>query len=211
MIGNDALGRLTNMAQEVSDGKISLDDFQTSLQESASEEKEKKSILKQNKKDADDASFTSSPRSPSDDDDDEEEDDEEEGGEIKELLDYIGSAGAGVGVSKESSTPQPTTELAKHQVYLRKLNFQERVSEEVKKALKPAFAAKTVSKDQYKEIMRKVVSKTTNSYDGRSELNGKKVKAMVESYVKKYQEVARKDEQKRMKKELDNLVASKIG
>merc|ERR1719187_2832553 len=46
MIGNDALGRLTNMAQEVSDGKISLDDFQTSLQESASEEKEKKSILK---------------------------------------------------------------------------------------------------------------------------------------------------------------------
>ena len=28
MIGNDALGRLTNMAQEVSDGKISLDDFQ---------------------------------------------------------------------------------------------------------------------------------------------------------------------------------------
>ena len=58
---------------------------------------------------------------------------------------------------------------------------------------------------------RKVVSKTTNSYDGRSELNAKKVKSMVESYVKKYQEVARKDEQKKMKKELDNLVASKIG
>ena len=31
MIGNDALGRLTNMAQEVSDGKISLDDFQVSV------------------------------------------------------------------------------------------------------------------------------------------------------------------------------------
>ena len=60
-------------------------------------------------------------------------------------------------------------------------------------------------------LRRKVVSKTTNSYDGRSELNAKKVKSMVESYVKKYQEVARKDEQKKMKKELDNLVASKIG
>ena len=58
---------------------------------------------------------------------------------------------------------------------------------------------------------RKVVSKTTNSYDGKSELNAKKVKSMVESYVKKYQEATRKDEQKKMKKELDNLVASKIG
>ena len=44
--------------------------------------------------------------------------------------------------------------MAKHKLYLSKLNFQERVSEEVKKALKPAFAAKTVSKDQYKDIMR---------------------------------------------------------
>ena len=28
IIGNDALGRLTNMAEQVSDGKIGLDDFQ---------------------------------------------------------------------------------------------------------------------------------------------------------------------------------------
>ena len=28
MIGTDALGRLTNMAEQVSDGKIGLDDFQ---------------------------------------------------------------------------------------------------------------------------------------------------------------------------------------
>ena len=56
-----------------------------------------------------------------------------------------------------------------------------------------------------------MVSKTTNSYDGRSDVNAKKIKSLVESYVKKYQEVARKDEQKKMKKELDDLVASKIG
>ena len=56
--------------------------------------------------------------------------------------------------SAKAEAPQPTTEMAKHKIYLNKLNFQERVSEEVKKALKPAFAAKTVNKDQYKDIMR---------------------------------------------------------
>ena len=80
---------------------------------------------------------------------------------LRELLEYIGSGGVGgaVGGGRQeaaSTSQQPTTELAKHQVYLRKLNFQERVSEEVKKALKPAFAAKTISKDQYKDIMRLV-------------------------------------------------------
>lgn len=208
IIGNDALGRLTNMAEQVSDGKIGLDDFQASLHESSlgnlsldADERGKKSILKPKKKDIDDISFASSPS-----------DDEGDGGEIKGLLEYIGVGGV-AGMSKEpsTSTAQPVAEMAKHQVYLKKLNYQEKVSEEVKKALKPVFAAKTINKDQYKDIMRKVVSKTTNSYDGRSELNAKKVKTLVESYVKKYQEVARKDEQKRMKKELDDLVASKIG
>ena len=65
----------------------------------------------------------------------------------------------GAGPSKEPSTSsaQPVTEMAKHQVYLKKLNYQEKVSEVVKNALKPVFAAKTINKDQYKDIMRFVV------------------------------------------------------
>ena len=42
-------------------------------------------------------------------------------------------------------------------------------------------------------------------------MNAKKVRALIDSYVKKYQEVARKDEQKRIKKELNDLVSSKKG
>ena len=81
------------------------------------------------------------------------------------LLEYIGVGGVAgsVGSGKEpsTSTAQPVAEMAKHQVYLKKLNYQEQVSEEVKKALKPVFAAKTINKDQYKDIMRFVVVLTS--------------------------------------------------
>ena len=67
----------------------------------------------------------------------------------------------GSGKEPSTSTAQPVAEMAKHQVYLKKLNYQEQVSEEVKKALKPVFAAKTINKDQYKDIMRFVVVLTS--------------------------------------------------
>ena len=43
--------------------------------------------------------------------------------------------------------------------YLRKLNRQERVVEEVKLAIKPYYAKGRINKDEYKDIMRKAVPK----------------------------------------------------
>jgi len=46
--------------------------------------------------------------------------------------------------------------------YLKKLNHQERVVDEVKLALKPHYARKKVNKEQYKEILRRAVPKVVN-------------------------------------------------
>ena len=43
--------------------------------------------------------------------------------------------------------------------YLKKLNRQERVVEEVKLALKPHYGKKIINKDDYKEILRRAVPK----------------------------------------------------
>ena len=43
--------------------------------------------------------------------------------------------------------------------YLKKMNRQERVVEEVKAAIKPHYAAGRIDKHDYKEIMRKAVPK----------------------------------------------------
>lgn len=43
--------------------------------------------------------------------------------------------------------------------FLKKLNRQERVVEEVKMVLKPHYAKKHVTKEEYKEILRKSVPK----------------------------------------------------
>lgn len=45
--------------------------------------------------------------------------------------------------------------------FLRKLNRQERVIEEVKLVLKPHYNKKHVTKDEYKDIMRKAVPKVS--------------------------------------------------
>ena len=45
--------------------------------------------------------------------------------------------------------------------YIQKLNRQERVVEEVKHVLKPHFLRKYITKDDYKEIMKKSVSKVS--------------------------------------------------
>lgn len=45
--------------------------------------------------------------------------------------------------------------------FLRKLNRQERVIEEVKLVLKPHYTKKHVTKDEYKDIMRRAVPKVS--------------------------------------------------
>jgi PHD and RING finger domain-containing protein 1 len=98
--------------------------------------------------------------------------------ELKHLLSKELSAVVG-----QDDVPESAMDLAKHKLYLQKLQYQEKASEEVKRALKPAFARKAVSKEQYKEIMRKVVSKVCNAYDGKSDVNVKKIK--VDSRIRR--------------------------
>nr|KAG5702357.1 hypothetical protein BaRGS_002139 [Batillaria attramentaria] len=61
--------------------------------------------------------------------------------------------------------------------------FQSRVIEEVKQAIRPYFSSRQITKDEYKEILKKCVPKVTHS----GEINPKKISHLVTAYVKKYQ------------------------
>ncbi|PIK48686.1 putative PHD and RING finger domain-containin g protein 1 [Apostichopus japonicus] len=69
--------------------------------------------------------------------------------------------------------------------YLKKLYHQERVVEEVKLALKPFYQKKEVTKDEFKDIMRKAVHQVSHSKSG--EINPVRIRSLVEGYVKKFQ------------------------
>ncbi|XP_065351213.1 PHD and RING finger domain-containing protein 1-like [Cloeon dipterum] len=79
--------------------------------------------------------------------------------------------------------PSSAVELQVKEKYLKKLNHQERVVDEVKLALKPHYARKKVNKDQYKEILRRAVPKICHSR--RREINPHKVRRLVSAYIKK--------------------------
>lgn len=75
-------------------------------------------------------------------------------------------------------------ELQVKEKFLKKLNRQERVVEEVRLALKPYYTSKRISKGDYKEILRKCVPKICHTKSG--EINPIKIKEMVKGYVKKF-------------------------
>nr|XP_026501798.1 PHD and RING finger domain-containing protein 1 isoform X1 [Vanessa tameamea]XP_026501799.1 PHD and RING finger domain-containing protein 1 isoform X1 [Vanessa tameamea]XP_026501800.1 PHD and RING finger domain-containing protein 1 isoform X1 [Vanessa tameamea] len=68
--------------------------------------------------------------------------------------------------------------------FLKKLNRQERVVEEVKLVLKPHYNKKRVTKEEYKDILRRAVPKICHNKSG--EINPTKIQALVEAYVKKF-------------------------
>lgn len=74
--------------------------------------------------------------------------------------------------------------LKKDKTYLKKLHMQERAVEEVKLAIKPFYQKRDISKDEYKEILRKAVQKVCHSKSG--EINPVKVGNLVKAYVDKY-------------------------
>lgn len=57
---------------------------------------------------------------------------------------------------------------------MEKLNRQERVIEEVKLVLKPHYNKKHITKEQYKDIMRKAVPKV-NNFERKIILNNKNI------------------------------------
>uniref|UniRef100_A0A8C3VYK3 PHD and ring finger domains 1 n=1 Tax=Catagonus wagneri TaxID=51154 RepID=A0A8C3VYK3_9CETA len=57
------------------------------------------------------------------------------------------------------AAPRPASEKARNEEYMKKLHVQERAVEEVKLAIKPFYQKREVTKDEYKDILRKAVQK----------------------------------------------------
>ncbi|XP_077372096.1 uncharacterized protein phrf1 isoform X2 [Festucalex cinctus] len=70
------------------------------------------------------------------------------------------------------------------QAYLKKLHMQERAIEEVKLAIKPFYQKRDITKQEYKDILRKAVQKVCHSKSG--EINPLKVGNLIKAYVNKY-------------------------
>ncbi|XP_057324063.1 uncharacterized protein LOC130666806 [Microplitis mediator] len=86
--------------------------------------------------------------------------------------------------------PSSAVEMQVKDKFLKKLNRQERVVEEVKLVLKPHYTKKHINKDEYKDIMRKAVPKICHNKSG--EINPKKIAHLVEAYVKRCRNNKRK-------------------
>uniref|UniRef100_H2ZVP9 SR-related CTD associated factor 11 n=1 Tax=Latimeria chalumnae TaxID=7897 RepID=H2ZVP9_LATCH len=66
----------------------------------------------------------------------------------------------------------------------KRLQIQEKAVQEVKLAIKPFYQNKDITKEEYKEIVRKAVEKVCHSKSG--EVNSGKVANLVKAYVDKY-------------------------
>uniref|UniRef100_A0A8D0AK00 SR-related CTD-associated factor 11 n=1 Tax=Sander lucioperca TaxID=283035 RepID=A0A8D0AK00_SANLU len=73
---------------------------------------------------------------------------------------------------------------------LKKQQIQEKAVNEVKNAIKPYYQKKEITKDEYKEIVRKAVEKVCHSKSG--EVNSSKVANLVKAYVDKYKHARKK-------------------
>lgn len=78
--------------------------------------------------------------------------------------------------------PSSAVEMTVKEKFLKKVQRQERVVEEVKMVMKPAYNHKKINKDQYKEILRKAVPKICKS----GEINPNKINRLVGGYIKKF-------------------------
>ena len=65
---------------------------------------------------------------------------------------------------------------SRRQKLVAKLNYQVRVEEEVKQALRPYYSKKRISKDEYKSIMSKTVPKICKN---KGQINQRKIQAFV--------------------------------
>jgi len=80
--------------------------------------------------------------------------------------------------------PTSAVEMQVKEKFLKKVQRQERAVEEIKMVLKPLYNRKRISKEHYKEILRKCVPKVCHSKKG--DINPMKIQKLVKGYVKKY-------------------------
>nr|XP_012624937.1 PHD and RING finger domain-containing protein 1 isoform X5 [Microcebus murinus] len=90
---------------------------------------------------------------------------------------------------EKTPAPRPAAEKTKKEEYMKKLHMQERAVEEVKLAIKPFYQKREVTKEEYKDILRKAVQKICHSKSG--EINPVKVANLVKAYVDKYRHMRR--------------------
>nr|XP_048710735.1 PHD and RING finger domain-containing protein 1 isoform X2 [Caretta caretta] len=96
-----------------------------------------------------------------------------------------GNQAASVGdVEEKIKAPKPPLDKTKNEEYMKKLHMQERAVEEVKLAIKPFYQKREITKEEYKDILRKAVQKICHSKSG--EINPMKVANLVKAYVEKY-------------------------
>uniref|UniRef100_A0A8C8AAI1 PHD and ring finger domains 1 n=1 Tax=Otus sunia TaxID=257818 RepID=A0A8C8AAI1_9STRI len=96
-----------------------------------------------------------------------------------------GIQAASVGNADEKiKAPKPPVDKTKNEEYMKKLHMQERAVEEVKLAIKPFYQKREITKEEYKNILRKAVQKICHSKSG--EINPMKVANLVKAYVEKY-------------------------
>ncbi|XP_075828846.1 PHD and RING finger domain-containing protein 1 isoform X3 [Microtus pennsylvanicus] len=92
-------------------------------------------------------------------------------------------------LEEKTATPKSAAEKTKKEEYMKKLHMQERAVEEVKLAIKPFYQKREVTKEEYKDILRKAVQKICHSKSG--EINPVKVANLVKAYVDKYRHMRR--------------------
>lgn len=97
--------------------------------------------------------------------------------------------------ASQQRTASPTSTKTSYMGYMKKLQIQERVVDEVKLAIKPFYSGKKIDKDEYKEILRKAVPKICHSKSGN--INPAKIKALIEAYVDKMCKTRRYMERKK--------------
>ncbi|KAG8187358.1 hypothetical protein JTE90_016908 [Oedothorax gibbosus] len=93
--------------------------------------------------------------------------------------------------------PSSAVEMQVKEKFLKKLNRQERVVEEVKTVLKPYYKSRDVTKEEYKDILRKSVPKICHNRSG--DINPVKVRSLVESYVRKAKLTRKKGDKRKSK------------
>ncbi|EFN60820.1 RING and PHD-finger domain-containing protein KIAA1542 [Camponotus floridanus] len=101
--------------------------------------------------------------------------------------------------------PSSAVEMQVKDKFLKKLNRQERVVEEVKLVLKPHYTKKHVTKEEYKDIMRKAVPKICHNKTG--EINPKKIAHLIEAYVRKCRNNKKKTSSAKITKPTHDLCA----
>merc|ERR1719210_2467372 len=79
--------------------------------------------------------------------------------------------------------PSSAVELSVKEKFLKKVQRQDRIVEEIKLVLKPYYNRKKINKDDYKDILRKCVPKVCHSKNG--DINPLKIQKLVKGYVKK--------------------------